>query len=110
MPDTENHNSIMEKLGELKNTVEGTNKRLDTLNGSVAKHELRLATQDVLNAQITMTQSQVVNDQREMKAQDKVNNDFILRTQGSIQTFKWLFGFVGLGTLVNVIIALSKYF
>lgn len=110
MPEQDNHDSVMEKLGELKHAVEGTNKRLDTLNGSVAKHELRLATQDVLNAQITMTQAQTVADQRDMKTQDKVNNEFILRTQGSIQTFKWLFGFVGLGTLVNVIIALSKFF
>lgn len=96
-----NHDLIMEKLGELKNTVEGTNRRLDTLNGSVSKHELRFATQDVLNAQITMTQAQTAQDQRDIKQSNGANNEFILRTQGAINTFKWLFGFVGFGTLAT---------
>lgn len=44
----------IEKVGE------GINKRLDVLNGSVAKHEARFGSQDVLNAQMTITQQQIV--------------------------------------------------
>lgn len=98
-----NHNSIMLVLGELKHTVQGTNTRLDTLNHSTAKHEQRLNSQDVLNSQITITQGQIVSDMKEMKIQDTTNNAFILRTQGSIDTFKWLVGFIGVGTLITLL-------
>ncbi len=98
-----NHNSIMLALGELKHAAEGTNKRLDTLNGSVAKHADKLNAQDVFNAQVTLTQAQIVSDQKTMKDSEKINTDFILKTQGSINTFKWLFGFVGIGTLITLL-------
>ncbi len=46
--------------GELKRGIEGVNHRLDTLNGSVGKHEQRLNGQDIMNAQTTMSQQQLV--------------------------------------------------
>lgn len=100
---TESHNSIMVGLGRIDRGQDGINHRLDTLNSSVAKHELRLGNQDVLNAQITLTQGQIVSDLKEMRVGEKSNNDFILRTQGSINTFKWLIGFIGIGTLLTLL-------
>ncbi len=102
-PDNNTHGEVMSALGELKHVGEGINRRLDTLNGSVAKHADKLANQDVLNAQVTLTQTQIVTDMKDMKSGDKLMNDFILRTQGSISTFKWLFGFLGIGTLVTLL-------
>ena len=57
-----NHTEIMVSLDSLVQTGEGINKHLDTLNGSVAKHEQRLSAQDVLNAQMTITQAQLVEE------------------------------------------------
>lgn len=98
MEDT--HEKVFGLLGEMKREMEGVNKRLDIANHATAKNIDKLAAQDVLNAQITITQSQLVTELKEMKAGEKINNEFILRTQGSIITFKWIFGFVGFGTLI----------
>ena len=86
----------IEKVGE------GINKRLDVLNGSVAKHEARFGSQDVLNAQMTMSQTQIVSDLSVLKKSEKETTDFRLKTIGSIDTFKWLIGFIGVGTLLSV--------
>jgi len=103
---------VHERL-ELK--VDGINKRLDNLNGSVAKHNDKLATHDVINAQNTLILQGVVDSLKEIKTKDgadvrqtsnklatleKYQNEQI----GSINTFKWLFGFLGTG---NVIIFLK---
>lgn len=98
-----NHTEIMYTLENIAKTGEGINKRLDTLNGSVAKHEQRLAAQDVLNAQMTITQAQIVNELKTLKENDTTKNDWVLKTQGSIGTFKWLFGFLGIGTLITLL-------
>lgn len=93
----------IEKVGE------GINKRLDVLNGSVAKHEARFGSQDVLNAQMTMSQSQIVSDLSILKNSEKETTDFRLKTIGSIDTFKWLIGLIGIGTLLSVIKAFFWY-
>ena len=86
---------------ELADGISGVHTRLDKLNGSVAKHADKLASQDVLNAQMTITQQQIVVDLATLKKREEETNAFRLKSEGSINTFKWLFGFVGLGTLVT---------
>ena len=95
----------------LESKVDGINKRLDNLNGSVAKHNDKLATHDVINAQNTLILQGVVDTLKEIKTKDgadvrqasskletleKYQNEQI----GSISTFKWLFGFLGVGNIV----------
>ncbi len=103
MKEQETHGQIMSALGEIKSVGEGIQKRLDTLNGSVAKHEQRLGTQDVLNAQITLTQAQIIADLKIVKDKEDATNIFRLKSEGSINTFKWLFGFIGIGTLITLL-------
>ncbi len=86
---------------ELKTGIDGINNRLDKLNGSVAKHADKFSGQDILNAQVTITQQQFVNDLIELKKSDKEVTNFMLKSKGSIDTFKWLFAFVGFGTLLT---------
>jgi hypothetical protein len=65
------HSQVLMVLGQIKQSVEGVNKRLDTLNSSVAKHEIRFGSQDILNAQMTISQSQIVKDLDGLKINDK---------------------------------------
>ena len=60
--ESENHNLIMMTLGRLEKSIDGVNKRLDTLNGSVAKHADKLVDLDKMNAQMTLTQQQIVKE------------------------------------------------
>lgn len=69
--ESENHNLIMMALGRLEKTADGINKRLDTLNGSVAKHADKFVDVDKMNAQMTLTQQQIVKEISELKAQKK---------------------------------------
>lgn len=65
------HNSIMMALGSLDTKVEGINKRLDTLNGSVAKHADKFNAQDLMNVQTTITQQQIVKDLNHLQGVNK---------------------------------------
>ena len=38
-----------------------------------------------------------------MKDREEDTNTFRLKSEGSINTFKWLFGFVGIGTLITLL-------
>jgi len=96
----DSHMAINRALGEIKNTVDGTNKRLDQLNGSVAKHTDKFASQDILNAQTTMTQIQQTSDLQTLKSNDKVFDEFRISFLSSLNTFKWLFGILGIGNLI----------
>ena len=60
--ESENHNLIMMTLGRLEKSIDGVNKRLDTLNGSVAKHADKIVELDKMNAQMTISQQQIVRD------------------------------------------------
>ncbi len=60
--ESENHNLIMMTLGRLEKSIDGVNKRLDTLNGSVAKHADKIVDLDKMNAQMTISQQQIVRD------------------------------------------------
>lgn len=94
------HTAILTFLGEIKNSTEGINKRLDTLNSSVAKHEMRLASQDVLNAQMTITQQSLTEDSKTLKNEAKESNNFRVGFTSSLNTIKWLLGFVGIGNAI----------
>lgn len=91
----------IEKVGE------GINKRLDVLNGSVAKHEARFGSQDVLNAQMTITQQQIVGDLSTIKIETKSSADFRTEAKATINVFKWLIGTIGIGTLITLFKILS---
>jgi len=88
---------------EIKEGIAGITKRLDTLNGSVAKHADKLAMNDILNTQVTMTQTQIVTDLATLKKKEEETSAFRLKSEGSINTFKWLFGFVGFGSLLTLL-------
>ena len=97
------HDELMQSLTDIKQIGDGINRRLDTLNGSVAKHEARFGSQDVLNAQVTLSQSQIVKDLQELRTTSSETINFRLKAQGSIETFKWLIGLIGIGTLATAI-------
>lgn len=67
----DSHSEIMLVLGRLERETQGINHRLDGLNGSVAKHADKLAAGDVINAQITLTQQQILKDVLTLKEQEK---------------------------------------
>lgn len=98
-----NHTEIMVSLDSLVQTGEGINKHLDTLNGSVAKHEQRLSAQDVLNAQMTITQAQLVEELKSIKTKTELSGDFIVSSKATINTVKWLIGVLGIGNIVLII-------
>lgn len=77
---------LLEKINNLSEKVDegfkGVNNRLDTTNGKVLRNtDWRIAQEAVSK---------------------KRTKDW--------DNFKWLFGFVGIGTLANIIISLSKLF
>lgn len=78
--------------GEIKLTLDEIKRRLDTANGYTAKHEQRLNSLDVINAQTTLTQQQTVKTLEEATQTLKGLVKDRDKAEGSIATFKWLFG------------------
>lgn len=78
--------------GEIKMTLDEIKRRLDTANGYTAKHEQRLNSLDVINAQTTLTQQQTVKTLEEATQTLKSLVKDRDKAEGSIATFKWLFG------------------
>ena len=72
MEEQKEHNAIMIALGELKQEVGGINRRLDILNGSVAKHADKWADQQVINSQVTMTQKHLVEESEDDASTKKI--------------------------------------
>jgi hypothetical protein len=72
MDNQESHNAIMMALGGLDTKTEGINRRLDILNGSVAKQADKLNAQDIMNAQTTMSQQQLL---QKIEALENVNHE-----------------------------------
>lgn len=70
------NNDIFQMLGELVEGVNGINIHLGALNGSVAKLQDKGNAQDVLNAQMTLTQQQLVTDIKDMKGDRSTMNKF----------------------------------
>lgn len=88
---------------ELKDGITGITKRLDILNGSVAKQQDKLSQHDIINAQTTITQQQIINTLETLKKSDDENTKYITETRAVISVFKWLVGFIGIGNLAVVI-------
>jgi hypothetical protein len=92
---------------EIMTAITGIHDRLDKLNGYIAKHENRLNTQDVLNAQMTITQQQLVNDIKDFRKDEETNTEYRIKTRASIDTLKYIIGIVGLGGLIAILKAFS---
>lgn len=105
-------------VGEIKNShtiiesrLASIDERFKTLNGSVAKQQDKLAQHDIINAQITITQQQIIDSLKELKAtdlatlkkNDEENTKYRNKASGSLDTFKWLFGFLGIGNIALII-------
>lgn len=97
------HAQIMMELGTIKGGIDGTNRRLDNLNSSVAKHEMRLASQDILNAQMTITQSEIVKEIASLK---DINKD--KQTNGKVWLDRIIWSFVVPAVSFLIILALTK--
>lgn len=92
--------STLERHGEI---LQGISDRFDKLNGSVAKHELRHNEQDVMNAQTTLSQQNIAKLLETLIKDSKENTDYRLKATGATNTFKWIVGFIGLGTLATLV-------
>ncbi len=105
-------------IAEMKDThqgiirgIDGVNKRLDVLNGSVAKQQDKLAQHDIINAQTTLSQQSILQtiseirdkDLASLKKSDGDNSKYITETKAVIGTFKWLVGLIGLGNIAMLI-------
>lgn len=88
---------------QLSNDMQNIIKRLDTANGYTAKHEQRLNTQDVFNAQTTMTQTQTIDSLKTILTRLEDISKFKNEAEGSLATYKWLFGFLGIGGIIALI-------
>ena len=95
---------------EIKIALASIDQRIKTANSYTAKHEQRLNSQDVFNAQTTMTQTQTLKSLDEMLIQIKDVSkrledisEFKNEAEGSLATFKWLFGLFGIGGLATII-------
>lgn len=88
----DNHKLILAK-------VEAIDSHLKTLNGSVAKHADKLANHDIINAQTTLSLSTISENLKSIQALSLDNNTFKNKAEGSLNTFKWLFGFLGVGNV-----------
>lgn len=106
----EHRDEVIGLLTELKQTGEGINKRLDTLNGSVAKHADRLSNHDIINAQTTLSQQQIIKELAQLTKSEEKNNDFRVGSEASLNTFKWLFGFLGIGNIIMFAKTVLKLF
>lgn len=98
----EAHEKVLIQLGTLIKSVDDLNIKVGLQNGSVAKHEARLATQDVLNAQMTITQQQLVEKLASSTSNEMENSTFRIKTTASIDTFKWLVGLLGIGNIILI--------
>lgn len=85
---------------EIKTELQGVNKRLDTLNGSVAKQQDKLAQHDIINAQVTLTQKQTTDTLAVLLKSSEENTVFRVGAEANLSAFKWLFGFLGIGNVI----------
>lgn len=94
-------------VGEIKDDhkliltkVESIERHLGTLNGSVAKHNDKLANHDIINAQTTLVLSQLTKNYEQVSVITVDTEKFRNQAEGSLITFKWLFGFLGVGNVI----------
>lgn len=106
----EHKEEVINLLNDLKQTGEGISHRLDTLNGSVAKHADRLANHDIINAQTTLSQQQMMRELSTLTKSEEKNNEFRVGSMASLNTFKWLFGFLGIGNMIMFAKTVLKLF
>ncbi len=100
----ETHSGILEGIA-------GINRRLDLVNGNVAKHNEKLAQHDIINAQVTLSQQSILQTIGEIKSQDLAalkksdgdNSKYIVETKAIIGAFKWLIGILGIGNIAMLI-------
>ena len=88
----DNHKLILAK-------VEAIDEHLKNLNGSVAKHNEKLANHDIINAQTTLSLATISENLKSIQTLSIDNNTFKNKAEGSLNTFKWLFGFLGVGNI-----------
>lgn len=98
----EHNDEVIILLNDLKQTGEGINRRLDTLNGSVAKHADRLSNHDIINAQTTLSQQQMMKDLNKLADDNEKNTQFVIDFKASWRTFKYLFGLSLSGNLILI--------
>lgn len=94
---------------EIKGGLDRIEKRLDTANGYTAKHEQRLNSQDVLNAQTALSLQAISNSLMDIKNSEiktlkettEANAAYITETKAVINTFKYLFALnlAGIGSI-----------
>ena len=94
--------AILGGMDFLKDEALHTNEHLSKLNGSVAKHADKLSQIDVINAQTTLSQQQIMQVLKELTDSDKENTKYRFETKAVITAFQWLAGFIGLGTFALV--------
>lgn len=107
------YSDLKSLTNEVKGELKGINEHLKTLNGSVAKHTDKLAQNDIINAQTTMSLQQLATSLQEMKTTDlatlkkreEENSDFRKSTSTTLGNFKWLVGAIGIGN-VGIILKL----
>lgn len=87
--------------------LEGINSHLAVLNSKVASHEKIHGDQAVLNAQVTLTQTQLVESMKTITNKVEELSEYQIRFDGGFKTFKWLFGFLGFGNIIMFIKVLS---
>lgn len=76
MEDLKTNNDIYQLLGSITEGIRGINTHLSTLNGSVAKLQDKANQNDVINAQMTITQQQLVTELGDMKKDKKSMSTF----------------------------------
>ena len=70
---------------------------------------------DIINAQTTLNQQQIMTELRIMKENDlatlqrsdKANTKYINETRAVVNTFKWLVGLIGIGNIIMLAKILS---
>lgn len=76
----------------------GTHARLDLTNGNVKKNtEWRISAQEA------------INNFKCVVEEVKKNTEWIHETTGGINTLKWVLGFIGVGVIANLAIAIFKW-
>jgi len=88
---------------EIMTAVQGINNRLDILNGSVSKSKDKLANHDIIHAQMTLTQQQIVNDLIGLKDVENINSTYRIKAQASIDIIKYLLGIIGIGNIITLL-------
>lgn len=105
--ESENHNLIMLTLGRLEKSLDGVNKRLDTLNGSVAKHTDKIVDIDKINAQMTLSQQQLVKDINTLQERNKTEDTDKKEDQKTLKKFwyeriVWAIAFIAILILTKL--------